>query len=205
MFLEVLVDPELAVVLLPILTVRSLDVRLALEHHDERADADLEIGQVDKFISMIDPSHPILSYPILSYPILSYPILSYPILFYPILSYPILSYPILSYPNLTKTQRLLTHDCNCHRIRYFISLHIASFASITSSLSSGHLLKNQTLIGNDDSVVLIVNHCFTLKKKKCKILIVNNSFTCKESNTFWRKRKRQTDTERQKKDRDRQR
>ncbi len=54
MFLEVLVDPELTVVLLPILPVRSLDVGLTLEHHDEGADADLEIGQVDNFISMIE-------------------------------------------------------------------------------------------------------------------------------------------------------
>ncbi len=54
MFLEVLVDSELTVVLLPILPVRSLDVGLALEHHDEGADADLKIGKVDKLISYIE-------------------------------------------------------------------------------------------------------------------------------------------------------
>ena len=41
-FLEVLVDPEFAVVLLLVLPVGPLDVRLTLEHNNEGADADLE-------------------------------------------------------------------------------------------------------------------------------------------------------------------
>ncbi len=40
-FLEILVDSELAVVLLSIHPVRPLDVRLALEDDDKRADTDL--------------------------------------------------------------------------------------------------------------------------------------------------------------------
>ena len=42
MLLQVFVDPELAVVLLPVVAVRPLDVRLALEDHHEGSDADLK-------------------------------------------------------------------------------------------------------------------------------------------------------------------
>ena len=45
MFLEILVDSELAMILLSIHPVGSFDIRLALEDDDERADTDLNKGE----------------------------------------------------------------------------------------------------------------------------------------------------------------
>ena len=60
--LHVLVDPQLAVTLLPVLPIRTLDVRMALEHHDEGPYADLckeiiLLRQLVKF-SPVDSSAP---------------------------------------------------------------------------------------------------------------------------------------------------
>ena len=50
--LLVFVDPELAVALLPMLPVRPLDVRLALEDHDEGSDADLRNQFVNTLLGL---------------------------------------------------------------------------------------------------------------------------------------------------------
>ena len=63
---------------------------------------------------------------------------------------------------------MLTHDWNLNRVGNLISLHIWSLTSIRSRLFSGNLLQDQTLVGNYDTFVQVMDHLFALKKKKEK-------------------------------------
>ena len=63
---------------------------------------------------------------------------------------------------------MLTHDWNLNRVGNLISLHIWSLTSIRSRLFSGNLLQDQTLVGNYDTFVQVMDHLFALKKKKIR-------------------------------------
>ena len=58
----------------------------------------------------------------------------------------------------------LTHNGNLDWIRNLIALNIGCLTSVATSLFSGHLLQDQTLVRDNDPAAEIVHHFFALKQ-----------------------------------------